>query len=273
MIFIAALSASGCASPSAYSVVPPVSVGNSVRPDGSQKATYIAARDFIVGGALPENHGTFPMYAVVALSNDSSGNRKRSRWVCETFVNLPLVSILSSGGVGSVSQDQITPTYWLLKEDVDRKDCKVLAEQYDYERAMAIFSLAGRSGQSGTMLIAYRDNKIAVLDISKAGKRWTKAIVAKWSEAVRANRMQDITVRGGLIADTCAIITGDESQRVEAAVYEVVKSEFGSSARWYDNFTGVARDFAFDLMPFGQKIERLTSMSCDKVNNQTSTVA
>jgi hypothetical protein len=262
IVAVATLFAAGCVS---YPVAPPPSPT-----EVPASASYIAAQDFVVDGRLPENHAKFPMYAIVVLSNNNSHNRKRIKWVCETFINLPPVISGKPGDVGYISQERITPTYWLLKNDVDKNNCNAMQERYDFDRAKAVFSLAGRPGGSGTLLIAYRENKVAVLDLSRAGKRWTKAMVGKWSEALRANGMQDIKIEGGLIADACAAITGDESRRVEATVYEVVKDDLDGNARWFDPLVGVARNFAAELLPFGGKITRISNMTCDQINRSSA---
>ena len=217
-VAVGVLLATGCAS---YPASPPSRHIASI-PDNN----YVAVQDFIINGKLPDRHEKFPMYAIVVLSNDNKNNRKHIRWVCEAFNRLPPVSSGQKGDIGYIPQDRMTPTYWLLQNDTDKTSCAAMEQQYDFDRAKAVFSLAGRAGQSGTLLIAYRDNKVAVLDITKAGRRWTKTMVATWSAALQANRMQDIKVEGGLIADACAAITGDEARRVEAAVYEVVKRPF-----------------------------------------------
>lgn len=229
---------------------------------------YVAARDFIVAGEVPEASETYPMYGIIALSDSSKGRiKRRNKWVCETFLNLPNIAVLTSGGIGSVDESRITPTYWMLKQDgVDRSNCDALRDGYDFERAKAIFSLADRPGETGPMLIAIQGNEIGVLDISKAKKKWVRAMVAKWSEAMRASDGEDITVESGPIADTCAILTGRESRRVTASVYEVVAEDVEAGASWYERLAGVVREFAVEILPFGGKVEKYANKTCDEIS-------
>jgi hypothetical protein len=227
----------------------------------------IATRDFVVAGNLPENHSNFPMYGMLALSDHSRRkNRKRNKWVCETFQNLPQTTIMQGTGIGTISDDRITPTYWLLVQDTDRRDCAQIIDSYDFERARALFSLAGRAGETGPMLIAVKGKEVGVLDISKAKKKWVRAMVAKWSQSMQAANMDDINVANGPIADTCAILTGNEARRVQAAVWEVVGDDVTDGTPWWQSLANTARSFATELLPFGNKVEKYANKTCDEVN-------
>lgn len=234
-------------------------------------APLIAARDFIVQGALPDDHNNFPMYGLIALSDRGRQDRKRNRWVCETFQNLPSTIVLQGGGVGSIPNNRITPTYWMLARDANRSSCDALLEQYDFERAQAVFSLANRAGQTGPMLIAVNGNRVAVIDISQAKKKWVKAMVAKWSQSIVASQGTDITVKSGPIADTCAILTGNEARRVQVAVWEVVGDDVTDGTPWWQTLANTARSFATELLPFGTKVEKFANQTCDEVNQTNRT--
>lgn len=256
---LAAVAAVGGCAKMAPSALPPAPTGGS-----GSNASYIAAADFIVGGVTPDGLDRFPMHGIVVLTEPRSGSqRRRNQAVCEGFVALPSVSVVTGGGIGSVPDAQVTPTFWLSKtEPSNTSNCAQLLADYDFDRAKAVLATMGRPGNDGPVLVAVKEQKIAFIDLAKANRRHVRPAVASWSRAMQKNNMNDIALSGGILREACDMVTSGDQNTVDVGVLELI------AATEPDPVLDAARaaaGFLLDLVPFGSRLRGIGSSTCAQV--------
>ena len=160
--------------------------------DGGFETMFEAVSDMLVRGeGRFEDIDGYPVKGLVLLDADSGSRNKR---VCEAFTKL---TPRETAELFSNADDTFAPLFWpVTSEPEDRSDCDDLLAVYDFEMAKFYMNKPAIRVEGGPVIWAHdAQGRAALLDLSKAGKDQTRALVPAFANAMVANDMANLNPR------------------------------------------------------------------------------
>lgn len=149
--------------------------------------TRIPASDWLVSGNMPlSGYGAYGY--VILRKNPIEILSSREGEFCKHYRE----GMMQTGVFKYTNKENLMPTYWMLKaDDVDKKSCESLIENYDFERATKIAATTGNLGSIGPLLIAWRlpfeikgNQEALVIDLENIPPSEFSKVISIWTEEI-----------------------------------------------------------------------------------------